>query len=233
MGEHGGTIEICGIEMEIVRKRVKHLRVTILPPDGRVRVSAPLSVSPAEIRRFVADHSAWIVKHRDKWEERLKRSRLVTGDAAFRPFLGKAYPLNLQSGGGRSRVSFSPETGFLVRLSAGGSEDAADALLEDWYRDRLRELLRPLVEKWSGRLGVTVKEWSIRRMKTRWGSCNVVARRIWFSLELAKKKPECLEYLVVHELAHLIERGHGPRFKAVLDAHLPDWRARRSALVDS
>ncbi|MFA6506178.1 MAG: SprT family zinc-dependent metalloprotease [Treponemataceae bacterium] len=231
MKERGSVIEISGIEMEIVRKRVKHLRVTILPPDGRVRVSVPLTVGHSEVQRFILDHLDWIGKHREKWAERFRRSLLVSGDSAQRLFLGKAYPLHIGDHTGRARVSFSPETGFDIRLPAGGAKDHVDVLLEAWYRARLREIMEPLVEKWRVRLDVDVREWSLRRMKTRWGSCNVISHRVWFSLELAKKTPECHEYLVVHELAHLIERGHGSRFKALLDKHLPDWKVRRAALV--
>ena len=225
-------MNIGGIEMEVVRKRVRHLRVTILPPEGRVRVSAPLSAGTSDVRRFVTDHMDWIEKHREKWAERCRRAKLVSGDAAHRMFLGKVYPLRVFERAGRPRIQFSAAAGFELFLPAGTSAERREKLLEDWYRNRLREALEPLVEAWRVRLGVDLREWSLRRMKTRWGTCNIDARRVWFSVELTKKAPECLEYLVVHELAHLIERGHGPRFKAVLNKHLPDWKSRRAALSD-
>jgi len=102
--------------------------------------------------------------------------------------------------------------------------------LHRWYRQRLREQIPPLIAKWEPKIGVQVADWGIKKMKTRWGTCNAEARRIWLNLELAKKPVRCLEYIVVHELAHLISRHHDERFVATLDKHLPQWRAHRAAL---
>ncbi|MBM4429504.1 MAG: M48 family metallopeptidase, partial [Chloroflexi bacterium] len=117
-------------------------------------------------------------------------------------------------------------------------DDSASAatrqrVLDEWYRERLRELVPPLLARWESTLGVRSAEWRIRKMKTRWGSCSLKARRIWLNLKLAKKPEACLEFIVVHELLHLIERGHGARFRALLDRYLPDWRERRRMLRES
>jgi predicted metal-dependent hydrolase len=110
------------------------------------------------------------------------------------------------------------------------NKDVCSLLLQNWYRQRLRERLDPLWEKWQKALGVEVAECGIKRMKTKWGSCNPEARHIWLNLELAKKPVQCLEYLIVHELAHLIDRHHNDRFTALMDKHLPDWKARPALL---
>ena len=230
MKQRGAPIEIGGIGMELVRKSVRNIRVSVGPPDGRVRVSAPPFVSDAAVRRFVVSHLDWIEKQRAKWADRALRFREENGDDSRLFFLGAAYPLVVREKAGRARVDFSPSAGFGLFLPPGAGKEKRDALLESWYRERLREALAPLVESWSAAMGVEPREWSVRRMKTRWGSCNIVARRLWFSLELAKKPRACLEYLVVHELAHLIEGGHGDRFKALMDRFLPDWKSRRKAL---
>jgi predicted metal-dependent hydrolase len=115
-------------------------------------------------------------------------------------------------------------------VRAGSDAEARDQVLQRWYRERLRELVPPLLAKWQPALRVHAADWRIRRMKTRWGSCSVGARRIWLNLELAKKPARCLEYLVVHELAHLVERRHGDRFIRLMDTHLPTWRQRRQEL---
>jgi hypothetical protein len=171
-------IEIEGIAIHLVRKPVKGLRISIHPPHGRVRVSAPLRLDEAFIRQAVAGRADWI---------RRKQAAL-----AARPI-----------------------------------EPPID---EVWAREYLRTQIPNLQARWEPHIGVTASEVRIRRMKTRWGSCNVRTRRIWLSLVLAKKSPACLEYVFVHELAHLIERGHGKRFKQLMDGFLPGWRAHRAEL---
>jgi len=103
-------------------------------------------------------------------------------------------------------------------------------VLQKWYRARLNEQLSPLIAKWAPKVGVTVAEVRIKQMKTRWGSCNAQARRIWLNLELAKKPPECVEYVLVHELVHLLERQHSERFRALMDQFLPNWALLRAEL---
>lgn len=117
-----------------------------------------------------------------------------------------------------------------LHIRAGADVERRERVLLRWYRCRLRELIPPLLEKWQRTLGVSVADWRIKRMKTKWGACTVNARRIWVNLELAKKPVQCLEYIVVHELCHLLERHHTERFTAIMDQHLPQWRSRRQEL---
>ncbi len=221
---------VAGLEVTVVRKDVRRLRLAVAPPDGEIRVSAPRGTPDAAIARFVAEHLDWIGKHRARFARIAEAREKETGGGTLRLYLGKAYPFAVSERPGRARIEFSEERGFTVSVPPGAGIEKADSLLETWYRERLREALAPLVERRRAELGVDLRDWSVRRMKTRWGSCNILARRVWFSLELVKRPPECLDYLVVHELAHLIERGHGPRFKAILDARLPDWKRLRRSL---
>jgi predicted metal-dependent hydrolase len=145
-------------------------------------------------------------------------------------FLGRRYRLRVVEHDGPSRVAVGSASylELFVRPSAG--EEQREMLLQRWYREQLRLLIPPLLEKWEPVLGVKVAEWGIKRMKTRWGSCNTRARRIWLNLELAKKPPQCLEYIVVHEMMHLLERRHNGRFTTLMDEHLPAWRLHRGEL---
>lgn len=221
---------VAGIEVAVVRKDVRGLRLAVSPPDGAVRVSAPRGSTDAAIARFVVEHLEWIEKHRARFARIADARDRETVGGTLRLYLGKAYAFSVAERPGRARIDFSPDRGFSASVPPGSGPEKAEALLEGWYRIRLREDLAPLVEKWRAELGVDLRDWSLRRMKTRWGSCNVRSRRVVFSLELAKRPVECLEYLVVHELAHLIESGHGSRFKAILDEKLPDWKRVRRAL---
>lgn len=110
------------------------------------------------------------------------------------------------------------------------SPEQRERVLLSWYRQRLSELIPPLLEKWQNALGVQPREWAIRKMKTKWGACNMEARRIWLNLELAKKPVQCLEYIVVHELVHLLERHHNETFSALMSEFLPQWKTRRAEL---
>ena len=130
----------------------------------------------------------------------------------------------------RPHVRMQPDGVLSVGYQPGADLETRRALLERWYRDQLRERIPSLIEKWQPVLGVSVAEWRVKRMRTRWGSCNIRARRIWLSLELARRPLECLEYVVVHEMVHLLEYGHTGRFYGLLDQFLPEWRSSRQLL---
>jgi predicted metal-dependent hydrolase len=153
---------------------------------------------------------------------------MVSGESHY--FLGRRYRLALFETSRTSGVLLRRRNVMELHARSGMTAQQRERVLQRWYRQRLREMVPPLLEKWQAELGVTVDQWGVKRMKTRWGSCNAKARRVWLNLELAKKPPECLEYLVVHELVHLIVRRHDDRFHALMDRHLPRWRAVRKTL---
>ena len=230
MSTDGTRIEIRGIPVEIVRKDIKNLHLGVYPPEGRVRVAAPLRVDDDAVRMAVIARLAWIRRKQAEFEgqDRQSRREYVTGESHY--FEGRRYRLDVVESEGRPGIRLRGNAWIEMRVRAATSRDAREALLYRWYRDRLLARIPELVAKWEPRVGVTVAEWRIRRMKTRWGTCNPEAGRIWLNSELAKKPVSCLEYVVVHEMVHLIERGHNERFQRLLDRLMPMWRTRQDQL---
>lgn len=214
---------VAGIELELTFKRVKRLSLRVYPPDGRVRLTAPRGTSHAAIEAAVAGRATWIRDHQRRFRAMPQpaSTQYITDETHY--LEGIPYRLQLQPGA-RGQVTLAGDRMLLPVTPACGPEDRARRL-ERWYRHRLQAALPPLVSSWSARLAVPEPEYRVKRMTTRWGSCNPRARRIWLALALAQRRPALLEYVVVHELAHLLVADHGPAFRALMSRHLPDWRA--------
>jgi hypothetical protein len=223
-------IEVGGIAVEVVRKEIKHLHVGVYPPHGRVRVAAPRRFDDEAIRLAVVSRLGWIRRKQSGFEQQDRQSQreLVTGESHY--YLGRRYLLDVVERAGPSRVLLADNTTMRLQVRPGADRDARDAVLQRWYRRRLREQIPGLVAKWEPKVGRTVAVVRIKRMKTRWGSCNAEARRIWLNLELVKKPVGCLEYILVHEMVHLIERHHTERFRELMDTLMPRWRISRDEL---
>jgi hypothetical protein len=153
---------------------------------------------------------------------------MVSGESHW--YLGRRYRLRVVEAPGRPSITIVNHSTMELRCLPGTTAERRSASLERWYRRRLREIVPPMLETWAPVLGVEVSDWRIRKMKTKWGSCRATERRIWMNVELAKKPRRCLEYIVVHELAHLIERRHNGRFQSLLDRSLPRWQLLRAEL---
>lgn len=223
-------ISVGGLTVEVVRKGIKNLHLGVYPPEGRVRVAVPLAMSDDAVRLAVISRLRWIRRQRSRFAAQPRQSarRMVSGESQY--FLGRRYRLRVVEHDGPTRVTLRGAARIELRVRPGTDTDTRERVLHQWYRRRLRELIAPLAEKWEALLGVEPAFWGIRKMKTRWGTCNTETRRIWLNLELAKKPVECLEYLVVHELTHLLERRHTDRFVALMDRSLPLWRLHRETL---
>jgi predicted metal-dependent hydrolase len=223
-------IIVSGVTVQVVRKPIKNLHLGVYPPHGRVRVAAPLRVSDDAVRLAVVGKLGWIKRQRARFEAQPRQSvrEMVSGESHH--VFGRRYRLRVVYVLGPAKVVLVGKATMELRVAQDASTEQRLRLLQGWYRQRLRERLEPLLKKWQKALGVEVAGCGIKRMKTKWGSCSAEARRIWLNLELAKKPVQCLEYLIVHELAHLIERHHNDRFTALMDEHLPDWKARRALL---
>ena len=223
-------IEIRGIEVEIVRKDIKHLHLGVYPPEGRVRVAAPLRLDDDAVRLAIISRLAWIRRKRAEFQgqDRQSRREFVTGESHY--FEGRRYRLDVVVSNGPTGIRLRDNAWMEMRVRPSAVRNAREAILYKWYRQRLHERIPEMVAKWEPKIGVTVTEWRIRRMKTRWGTCNQEAGRIWLNSELAKKPVSCLEYVVVHEMIHLIERGHNERFRRTLDKVMPGWRIRLDEL---
>lgn|ERR1035437_3785352 len=225
-------ILVSGLRVEIVRKDIKNLHLGVYPPSGRVRVAAPLRVSNEAVRLAVIGKLGWIKRQQAKFERQPRQSvrEMASGESHY--FSGKRYRLRICSAEGPARVEVRSGSIIELHVRSGASVAARQQALMKWYRQHLTEALPPLLGKWQKRLGVDVATCGIRRMKTKWGTCNPDARRIWINLELAKKSSDCLEYVVLHELVHLVVRRHDDHFLALMDKHLPRWRALRAQLND-
>lgn len=223
------TITVSGIKVEIVRKDIKNLHLGVYPPNGRVRVAVPLVVSDEAVRLAVIDKLGWIRRQKAKFAEQPRQSQreMVSGESHY--FLGRQYRLRVHEQNGPAKVAVRFATLDLF-VRPGTSTEQREAILLRWHREQLHLLLPSLLEKWQPVLGVQVASWGIKKMKTKWGSCNAAARRVWFNLELAKKPVQCLEYIVVHELVHLLERHHNERFMALMNTYLPQWQQYRELL---
>jgi len=223
-------LTVSGLKVHIVRKAIKNLHLGVYPPGGRVRVAAPLSISDSAVRMAVVGKLGWIKRQRKRFQLQPRQSRreMVSGESHY--FLGRRYRLRLIPRNRRARVVIRNRSTMEMHVPPTADALQREQILRQWYRQQLTKIIPPLLEKWQSVLNVQITDWGIKRMKTKWGSCNAEARRIWINLELAKKPVKCLEYTVVHEMAHFIERQHNDRFIFLLDRHLPLWRLYRDEL---
>lgn len=224
------VIQIDGIPAEVVRKRMKTLRLTVLPPDGRVRISAPMLLPKSVILAFAESKAEWIRKQQEKMREREAcrpaEMRFVSGEKL--EVWGKTYILRV-SEGTRWGLSLERETAMLT-TRPGCTQEQREAHVNEWYRGMLKTEAARRLPVWEERTGLRCDSWQVKNMKTRWGTCNPNTRKVWLSLQLARKPLECLDYVILHELTHLKVRNHGKEFQTFLDRYMPDWRERRKQL---
>ena len=222
-------IDIDGIEIELTRKRIRTMRLTIKPPLGEAQVSAPLRTSMAEIRSFLASRTSWIRKHRERMlgEEPEPVREYREGEPQL--VWGRQVALALEEIPGRAQVRLEGDR-LLLRCKPDSTIEARGVLIARWYRRQIEAAVPPLAAEWEALLGVRASAYSYWQMKTRWGSCNARTAVIRLNIDLARKPIASLEYVLVHELVHLLEASHGPRFKALMDRFMPDWRSRRKDL---
>jgi predicted metal-dependent hydrolase len=182
------------------------------------------------VRLAVISRLGWICRQRAHFEQQDRQSQreMVTGESHY--VQGRRYRLNVVEHDAKPSVRLRSNTIMDLRVRPGSTRKRRESILNRWYRALLRERLRELVPKWETLIGVRVTKCGIRKMKTRWGTCNAAAGRIWINLELAKKPATCLEYILVHEMVHLIERHHDERFRDYMDRFVPQWRLHRDVL---
>ncbi len=222
-------IQIDDVTVDVTRKDIRHMYLKLHFPTGRVRVSAPVRMGEDAIRSFVLDRIAWIRRRQQKFLERGHVPDPSFGSGRIFVW-GEAYRLIVVEGPGRPAVR--QETGqLLLKVKPGAGKAEQRTVLEGWYRRQVQQKVPPLLEAWQVTMGVRISQWAVKKMRTRWGTCNPAARRIWLSLELAKRSPRCLEFILVHELAHLLERRHNARFYAIMDRYLPQWRQCKAELA--
>jgi len=216
-------ITLGDIDVEVVFKDIKNVHLSVHPPTGRVRISAPSRMSLDNIRIFAISKLAWIKQQQKKLQEQDRESPREYLDRESHFVWGKRYLLEVIEIDKAPSIELKHNR-MLLQVRPGTDEQRKRDLVEGWYRTQLKEAVPPLIAKWEPIMEVRVNRFFVQRMKTKWGSCNPHAGNIRLNTELAKKPPECLEYIVVHEMAHLLEPTHSDRFKALMDRFMPKWQ---------
>ena len=222
-------IQVADITAEVERKWIKSIRLRICPPDGRIRISAPMLMSERAIRQFVIDKEQWIRKHMARMAEvKCPAPREYVSGEEHR-YRGRSYRLRVVHDSGPARVALEGEE-MVLYVREGATKERREAVMREWYRAELKALLPELMARWEAVIGVKANRVCIKQMKTIWGSCNHRTHDINFNLELMKHPLHCIEYVVVHELLHIIVRLHNDEFKALLTRYLPNWRETKREL---
>ena len=226
-------IKVSGLVVDIVRKDIKNLHLGVYPPIGRVRVAAPLRVSDEAVRLAVISRLPWIKKQKTKFTNQARQTvrEYVSGESHY--FQGRRYRLNVIYQSGLPRVIVRNKSTIDLHVRDGSETVQRERVLLTWYRQELKQFIPALIAQWEPIIGVQVAEWQVKQMKTKWGTCNIEAKRIWINLELAKKSKQCLEYIVVHEMMHLLERHHNDHFIELMNKFMPQWRMYREELNGS
>jgi predicted metal-dependent hydrolase len=226
----GHSIEVGGLPVEVIRKNIKNLHIGVYPPHGRVRVAAPLRLTDEAVRLAVVTRLGWVRRQRASFEQQDRQSEreMVGGESHY--VQGRRYRLNVVEKSATQSVATRNNTSLEISVRPGTDRKDRQTVLEQWYRQRLRGQLPALIAKWEPVVGVNIADCRIKRMKTLWGSSNAAARRVWVNLELAKKPISCLEYILVHEMVHLLERHHNDRFRELMNKFMPHWRVYRDEL---
>ena len=222
-------VQLGDIAVDVVKKDIKNVHLSVYPPSGRVRISAPSRMSLDTIRVFAISKLDWIKQQQKKLREQERETPREYLDRESHYVWGKRHLLKVIESNSASEVVLKRNI-LLLRVRSGSSEEKKQAALEEWYRDQLKVAVPPLIAKWESLLGIKVKRFFVQRMKTKWGSCSHGAGSIRLNTELVKKPPECLEYIIAHEMLHLLEPTHNSRFIALMDQYMPKWQFQRQEL---
>ena len=233
MASQKKVITISDIDVKVIRKDIKNLHLSVHPPEGEVRAAVPEHITDDNVRLAIINKLGWIKRQQKDFKNQPRQSerKYISGECHY--FMGKSYRLELIEGVGKQDIKILKSGKLKMFVKPGASISAKEKLLNSWYRKELKKVIPQLLQKWEPVIGEKVNDWTVRKMKTKWGSCNIEKRKISLNLELAKKPQECLEYIVVHEMIHLLERNHNERFKGFMEKYLPKWRARRKLLRDA
>ena len=217
-------ITVSNIKIDVVRKDIKNLHLAVYPPTGRVRIATPLNVDDEAVRLFTISKLGWIKKHIKSFANQARETKreYVSGESHY--VEGHRYLLNVIYCNATPKVLIRNKKYIDLHVRLNSTVEQRERVMVKWYRQRLKERLPTLIEKWQAIIGVQAERWEVKRMKTKWGTCRRESKRICLNLELVKKPAHCLEYIIVHELVHLIERDHNAKFLAQMDKFMPQWR---------
>lgn len=222
-------INIEGIEIDLTQKRIKNLRLRICPPLGEVRISAPLRASLESIRKIIISKISWIKEAQIKILNRKKIPELKFISGEKHNFFGEEFLLEVIENSASAKVFLSEER-IKIYSKKNLTSQQKRKILDEFYRAELKKIIPEFIQKYEQKMRVMVEEFGVKKMKTRWGTCNAKARRIWLNLELAKKPIQCLEFIIIHEMVHLLERNHSKKFYEFMDKFMCDWRIWKEKL---
>jgi predicted metal-dependent hydrolase len=222
-------IELGNIKIDVELKNIKNIHLSVYPPNGKVKISAPARMDLDTIRVFTISKLKWIKKQQEafKNQERETPREYLTKESHH--FKGKRYLLKVIEHNAKPKVILKHSV-IELYIRPNSTIEKRKQILDEWYRAELKKIVPKMIEKWEKKMGVKSNEFGIKKMRTRWGTCNTEVKRIWLNLELAKKPVECLEYIIVHELAHLLERSHNEKFVKYMNEFMPKWRFYRDEL---
>jgi len=222
-------MKLGDIKIELIQKNIKNMHLSVLPPHGEVRIAAPLYLSEQTIRLYAISKLPWIKAQQKKirGQERESKREFINNETHY--FQGRKYLLRIFIVDQPAKVVLNNKYLDLY-LRPGTNTSQRQRILNQWYRHQMKALLPIYIKKWEKIIPVKVSEFGIKLMKTKWGTCNIEEKRIWLNLELAKKPLQCLEYIVVHEMVHLLERRHNDRFMSYLNKFMPQWRSHKEEL---
>ena len=222
------SFKVAEIPVEVTFKDIKNIHLSVHPPEGEVTISAPDKYDLDTLRIYTISRLGWLRKRIKKYknQERETPRQYVNNESHF--FMGERYKLFLKD----STKHFIERTSekLIMHVRPETTAENKANVMNEWYRTELKVLMEKLISKWEPMIGVKVKQFGVKKMKTKWGTCNSEAGRIWLNLKLAKKPKHCIEYIVVHEMVHLLEQTHNKRYIALLDNYMPNWRMIKDEL---
>lgn len=223
------TIVVDNIEIEVIKKNIKNMNLSVHQPYGRVRLSIPKRVNEENARLFIISKIEWIKKHRNRIKLQSIQTSKEYVSSEYHDLFGKAYILKVIESKSKEKVELEGKY-INLYVRANSNVEKREKIMREWYRTNLKDIIPEYIDKWEEIIGVSVNEWGVKLMKTRWGSCNIKDKRIWINLDLVKKDLKFLEYIIVHEIVHLLERYHNDNFKSYMDKYLPNWREIQNEL---
>jgi hypothetical protein len=223
-------LKIGDLSIDLIRKDIKNMHLAVYPPTGRVRLAIPTATPHETARLFAISKISWIRKHQRNFVAQQRQSPRQFKQRESHYFLGRRYLLRIIEREKKFKVVFKTKTYIDLHISATSTTKQRQTVINKWYRAELKKLIPSIIEKWEKEIGVTINEWQVKQMKTKWGTCNIEKKKILINLELAKKPLHCLEYIVVHEMIHLLERHHNDRFLSLIEKYMPKWKFYKDEL---
>ena len=222
-------LQLGNITIDVETKDIKNIHLSVYPPNGKVRIAAPEYMELDTIRVFAINKLEWIKKQQATFKNQVRETPREYIEKESHYFQGERYLLNVIEHDAKPKVLLNHNT-IELYVRPNTSTEKRKSILDEWYRAEMKKIIPPLLKKWENKIGVKANDFGIKQMRTKWGSCNIISKRIWLNLELAKKPSICMEYILVHELVHLLERNHNDRFIRFMNEFMPKWRFHRDEL---